>query len=428
MDDFLLKDGELHCEDVALAEIATAVGTPVYVYSTATMCRNVETLRNALEGVDNPLIAFAVKANSNAAVVATLASAGLGADIVSGGEYRRALAAGVKPASVVFSGVGKTEAEMALALNNGIFQFNLESFEEAEMLSAVASAVGLTAPAAFRVNPSIGAGGHAKITTGAADNKFGIPIADAVDFYARAARLPGLRLQGVAVHIGSQLSSLQPLQQAFSKLGELIGELRSAGHNLSTADVGGGLGIPYDPDLPPPPSPADYGAMVRKISRDWGVRLILEPGRLIVATAGVLLSQVIRVKPGAEHPFIIVDAAMNDLMRPALYEAWHKIDAVRPRGASWTANVVGPVCETGDTFATGRAMDRVEAGDLVVFRTAGAYAATMSSTYNSRPLTPEVLVHGRRWAVVRPRVDIEALIAADSIPDWVAGCAAGGNG
>ena len=423
MDDFHLKDGSLHCEAVPLSEIAGAVGTPVYVYSVAAMCRQVERFRRALEPLSDPLIAYAVKANSNAAVVATLARAGLGADIVSGGEYRRAIAAGVAPDSIVFSGVGKTEAEMALALRGGLFQFNMESLEEAGMLSAVASSMEMTAPAAFRVNPGVGAGGHSKITTGAAENKFGIPIGDAPDFYARAARLPGLKLQGVAVHIGSQLSSLEPFEMAFAKIGEVMRTLRSDGHDIATADLGGGVGVPYDPDLPPPPSPEDYGAMVCRVAGDWNARLLFEPGRLIVGNAGVLLSRVIRIKPGPEHPFVIVDAAMNDLMRPALYEAWHKIDAVQPDGSEWIANVVGPVCETGDTFATARKMDRVGPADLLVFRTAGAYAATMSGTYNSRPLTPEVLVQGDRWAVVRPRVDVEALIAADSIPEWLGSCA-----
>jgi len=427
MDHFQLKHGELACEDVPLAEIAAEVGTPVYVYSSATMCRHAEALRSALDPLAEPLIAYAVKANPNAAVVATLAKAGLGADVVSGGEYRRAIAAGVAPDKIVFSGVGKTEAEMRLALEGGLYQFNLESVIETEMLSAVASAMGVTAPVGFRVNPDVAAGGHAKITTGAAENKFGIAFGDALGAYARAAELPGLAVQGVAVHIGSQLTSLDPLERAFTRVGELIEELRSAGHDIRVADLGGGLGVPYDPALAPPPSPADYGAMVRRLTADWNVRLVFEPGRLIVGNAGVLLSRVIRIKPGAAHPFVIVDAAMNDLMRPALYDAWHKIDAVRPSGEHWTANVVGPVCETGDTFATAREMDRVGAGDLVVFRTAGAYAAAMSSTYNSRPLTPEVLVDSDRWAVVRPRIDVDRLIAADRVPDWLAGCAPGSS-
>jgi len=422
MDQFQLKDGALHCEDVPLAEIAAEVGTPVYVYSTATMRRHVTALRRALEPLPDPLIAYAVKANPNRAVIATLAAAGLGADVVSGGEYRRALAAGVADDRIVFSGVGKTEGEMRLALEGGLYQFNVESMEEAETLSAVAAAMGHTAPVGFRVNPDVSAGGHAKITTGAAENKFGIAIGDAPDAYARIAQLPCLKVQGVAVHIGSQLTSLDPLERAFTRVGELIGELRAAGHAISVADLGGGLGVPYDPGQPSPPSPDEYGAMVKRVTEGWNARLVFEPGRLIVANAGVLLSRVIRVKPGATDPFVIVDAAMNDLMRPALYDAWHRIEAVRPSGSKRTANVVGPVCETGDTFATGRQMDDVSAGDLVVFRTAGAYAAAMSSTYNSRPLTPEVLVDGRRWALVRPRVDVDALIAADRIPDWLSSC------
>lgn len=422
MDHFQLKDDELYCEDVPLAAIAAAVGTPVYVYSTATMCRHVAALRSGLEGLADPLIAYAVKANPNSAVIATLAMAELGADVVSGGEYRRARAAGVQGGKIVFSGVGKTEAEMRLALDGGIYQFNLESVAEAEMLSGVAGSMGLTAPVGFRVNPDVAAGGHAKITTGAAENKFGIALGETLDAYSRAASLPGLKVQGVAVHIGSQLTSLDPLERAFVRVGALLAELRAAGHEIGVADLGGGLGVPYDPALPPPPGPADYGAMVRRVTDGWNARLVFEPGRLLVGNAGVLLSRVIRVKPGATDPFVIVDAAMNDLMRPALYDAWHRIEAVRPSGERSIANVVGPVCETGDTFATGRDMDRVSAGDLVVFRTAGAYAAAMSNTYNSRPLTPEVLVDGERWAVVRPRIDIDRLIAADHLPDWLGGC------
>lgn len=419
MDHFNLRDGILHCEDVPLPTIAEAVGTPVYVYSTATMVRHARVFRAALDPLSDPLVAFAVKANPNAAVLATLAREGLGADVVSGGEYRRARAAGVAPAKIVFSGVGKTAEEMALALEGGLCQFNLESVPEAEMLSQVAVSLGRTAPVGFRVNPDVEAGSHAKISTGAAHNKFGVPIADAAEAYRRAAGLPGLRVQGVAVHIGSQLTSLGPLESAFTKVGDLIRALRAAGHDIEYADLGGGLGVPYDPDLPPPPSPQDYGAMVNRVGGGWGVRMIFEPGRLIVGNAGVLLTRVIRTKTGAGHPFLILDAAMNDLMRPSLYDAWHAIVAVAPTGERMTANVVGPVCETGDTFATGREMDRVEAGDLVIFRTAGAYAATMASTYNSRPLTPEVLVNGDQWAVVRPRLDVESLIHADRIPEWL---------
>lgn len=428
MGDFRLQRDELYCEDVPVAEIAAQVGTPVYIYSTATMCRQAQAFRSALETLADPLICYAVKANPNAAVVATLAKTGLGADVVSGGEYRRATAAGVAPDRIVFSGVGKTAEEMRLALASGLYQFNLESLDEAELLSAVAASMGLVAPVGFRVNPDVFAGTHAKISTGAAENKFGIAMREAMDAYAHAAQLPGLAVQGIAVHIGSQLTSLDPLERAFTRLGELVGDLRSAGHCIGTADLGGGLGVPYDPDLPPPPTPGDYGAMVRRVTSGWNVRLVFEPGRLIVGNAGMLLSRVIRIKPGAAHPFVVVDAAMNDLMRPALYDAWHKIDAVRPSGARWVANVVGPVCETGDTFATARAMDQVAAGDLIVFGTAGAYAAAMSSTYNSRPLTPEVLVDGSRWAIVRPRIDVDRLIAADRIPEWLAGCAGDASG
>ncbi len=421
MDHFHLRDGELFCEDVPLAKIASAVGTPAYVYSTATIVRHVEVLRSALCDLPDALIAYAVKANSNSAVLAVLARLGVGADVVSGGEIRRARAVGIPSDKIIFSGVGKTVAEMRLALLEGVFQFNLESLEEAETLSAVASSMGLDAPVAFRVNPDVAAGTHAKITTGIAESKFGIAIDDAVESYARITDLPGLVIQGVAVHIGSQLTNLAPLEQAFAKVGELIRELRSKGHRILVADLGGGLGVPYNPELPAPPGPAQYGDMVRRITRDWDVRLAFEPGRLIVGNAGVLLSEVIRVKPGSKHPFVIVDAAMNDLMRPALYDAWHQIDAVRPAHGQWTANVVGPVCELGDTFATARHMDRVGPGELVVFRTAGAYAAAMSSTYNSRPLTPEVLVDGGRWAVVRERKDVDSMIAADHVPEWLIG-------
>ncbi len=419
MDHFQLRNGELYCEDVPLAAIAAAVGTPVYVYSTATMLRHVDVLRSALTGLPDALIAYAVKANPNSAVLATLAKHGLGADVVSGGEIRRARAAGVPASKIVFSGVGKTAEEMRLALAEGVFQFNLESVAEAETLSCVASEMAVNANVAFRVNPDVAADTHAKITTGVAQSKFGIAIEEAPQAYAHVANLPNLSVQGVAVHIGSQLTSLAPLEQAFTKLGQLIFTLRSRGLQIRVADLGGGLGVPYNPELPPPPVPAEYGDMVRRLTRDWDVRLVFEPGRLIIGNAGVLLSKVIRVKPGAAHPFVIVDAAMNDLMRPALYDAWHEIDAVRPTGERWTANVVGPVCESGDTFATARHMDRLEAGDLIVFRTAGAYAAAMSSTYNSRPLTPEVLVDGARWAVVRPRVDVDTMIAGDCVPSWI---------
>lgn len=411
----------IHCDGVPLPAIARAVGTPAFVYSAEAMRARARALRAALGTLDNPLIAYAVKANPNGAVLRTLAAEGLGADVVSGGEYRRARAAGVAADRIVFSGVGKTAAEMALALDGGLCQFNLESLPEAEMLSDVALSMGRKAPAAFRVNPDVDAGTHAKISTGAAHNKFGIPIGDAPAACARAAELPGLELRGLAVHIGSQLTSLAPLETAFGKVGAMIAELRAQGHEIRTADLGGGLGIRYDRSLPPPPSPEEYGAMVARATRGWDVRLIFEPGRLIVGDAGVLLTEVIRVKAGPSFPFVVLDAAMNDLLRPSLYDAWHGIDAVAPRGGTMVADVVGPVCETGDTFATEREIDRVEAGDLMVIRTAGAYAATMAGTYNSRPLAPEVMVDGERWAVVRPRRDVEALLGDESLPAWLVG-------
>ena len=416
---FELRGGILHCEEVPLPEIAAAVGTPVYVYSAGAMRQQARSLAEALGGLGDPLVAYAVKANPNAAVLATFAAEGLGADIVSAGELQRALAAGIPADKIVFSGVGKTREEMRLGLEAGICQFNLESGAEALLLSEVALSLGREARSAFRVNPGVEPGTHAKISTGLAESKFGIQIAGAASEYAKAAALPGLKLRGVAVHIGSQLTSLDPFERAFASVGQLIAELRAAGHDIRLADLGGGLGVPYDPAAASPPSPADYGAMVNRVTRDWDVRLIFEPGRFLVANAGVLLTQVIRTKPGATHPFVIVDAAMNDLMRPTLYDAWHSIEAVKPSGERLTANIVGPVCESGDTFALARDVDQVGEGDLVVFRTAGAYAATMASTYNSRPLTPEVLVDGKRWAVVRPRVGIQQLIAADAIPDWI---------
>ncbi len=419
MDHFDYVDGAMQVEQVPMAAIADAVGTPVYVYSTATLTRHVGVFRDALSQLDDPLIAFAVKANPNAAVLATLGRQGLGADVVSGGELLRAIAAGIPADRIVFSGVGKTADEMRVALEHGIFQFNLESEPEAEMLSEVALSMGKRAPVAYRINPDVDAGTHAKISTGKSENKFGIPYDRALASYAAARDLPGLDVQGVAVHIGSQLTDLAPLEAAFVKVGALIERLREAGHDIRTADLGGGLGVPYDPSKPLPPSPADYGAMVSRVTAGWDVRLLFEPGRVIVGNAGALLSRVVRVKQGAQAPFVIVDAAMNDLLRPSLYDAWHDIRAVAPAGTRAAANVVGPVCETGDTFAMHRDMDVVKAGDLVAFMTAGAYGATMASTYNSRALTPEVLVSGDKWAVVRARPPIEALIAGDSIPDWV---------
>lgn len=420
MDHFHLRDGVMHCEDVPLPLIAREVGTPVFVYSAGSMRHQARVLRDALSALDNPLIAYAVKANPNAAVLTTLAAEGLGADVVSGGEYRRARAAGIAPEKIVFSGVGKTAAEMRLALEGGLCQFNLESLPEAEMLSEVALSMGRKAPVAFRVNPDVAAGSHAKISTGAAHNKFGIPIGDAPAACARVRDLPGLELRGLAVHIGSQLTSLAPLETAFGKVGAMIARLRSEGHEIRTADLGGGLGVQYDPSTPAPPRPEDYGAMVARVTSGWDVRLIFEPGRLIVGDAGVLLTEVVRVKPGPKYPFVVLDSAMNDLMRPSLYDAYHAIEPVAPNGEEMIADVVGPVCESSDTFAVSRAMGRVEPGDLMVIRTAGAYAATMGSTYNSRPLAPEVMVSGTQWAVIRERQDIEAMLRDERVPAWLA--------
>jgi diaminopimelate decarboxylase len=418
MDHFLPVDGALHCEDVPLAAIAEAVGTPVYVYSTATLVRHAQVLKEALTAIDDPLIAYAVKANPNPAVLATLAREGLGGDVVSIGEYRQARAAGMPPDHILFSGVGKTAVEMAEALAGGVLQMNLESVEESHMLSTVAVAGGHTAPVAFRINPDVAAGTHAKITTGTADNKFGIPAGQALEAFRAVRNLPGLTVTGATVHIGSQLTRLAPLEEAFVRLGDLLRTLRGDGFALSIADLGGGLGVSYGAGQPDPPTPQAYGDMVARVTRDWDLRLAFEPGRLISGSAGVLLTRVVRVKPGEHHPWLIVDAAMNDLMRPALYDAYHHIDAVRPTAERMTAHVVGPVCESGDTFATAREMDHVGAGELIVFRTAGAYGAAMSSGYNSRALTPEVLVDGNRWALVRKRLDVAAA-AATPLPEWI---------
>jgi diaminopimelate decarboxylase len=419
MNHFQLRGGIMHCEDVPLPQIAREVGTPVFVYSTATMQRHARVLKQALARVQDPLIAYAVKANPNAAVLATLAAEGLGADVVSGGEYRRARAAGIAAGKIVFSGVGKTASEMTLALEGGLYQFNLESIPEAEMLSQVAVAMGCFACVSLRINPDVVAGSHAKISTGSAQDKFGVPLADARAALERVRQLPGLELQGIAVHIGSQLTSLAPLKAAFEKLGRLIAELRAEGHSIRTVDLGGGLGVPYDPSQPLPPSPDDYGALVAEVAGKWDARLIFEPGRLIVGNAGVLLTRVIRVKEGTDRPFLVIDAAMNDLMRPSLYDAWHGIEAVAPTGRKMMADIVGPVCETGDTFAREREVDAALAGELMIIRTAGAYAATMGSTYNSRPLPAEVLVNGSKWEVVRRRQEIEALMGGDIIPSWL---------
>lgn len=418
MDHFEYRDGILHAEDVPLTRIADAVGTPVYVYSRATLERHARVFQDAVAVAGRTDVAFAVKANPNLAVLRVLANMGMGADVVSGGEMERAIAAGVAPARIVFSGVGKTAREMGQGLDRAIGQFNLESEEEGVEFSAICAARGVRADCVLRVNPDVDAGTHAKISTGKADSKFGVGIGDAPAIYARLSGLPGLNMRGVALHIGSQLQSLDPLEAAFARVRALVADLRGAGFAVSHVDLGGGLGIAYRPE-DRPQSPEDYGAMVARVTRGWDVTLMFEPGRLIVGNAGVLLTTVIRVKPGAGHPFVIVDAAMNDLARPALYDAYHHFVPVADGRPTWTANIVGPVCETGDTFAMARRCGKVAAGDLAVFRTAGAYGATMASTYNSRDLVPEVLVDGDRFAVVADRIPAATVMGAERVPDWL---------
>ncbi len=418
MDHFTYKNGVLHAENVPLTAIAEAVGTPVYIYSRATLERHAQVFRDALSGLPSKHIAFAIKANPNIAVLKVLARRGFGADVVSGGEIARALAAGMKAEDIVFSGVGKTRAELQYALDVGIGQFNLELEEEGAVLADLAHASGKTASAVLRVNPNVDAGTHAKISTGKSENKFGVPISEAKAIFQRLAGRPGLNLRGVATHIGSQLFDLGPLEAAYARIGELVQELRGEGHVIDRVDLGGGLGVPYERDKVPPP-PAAYGQMVERVTQGWDVMLMFEPGRVIVGNAGVLLTEVIWVKPGVTHPYVIVDAAMNDLARPAMYDAWHDFEAVKPTGEKMVAHIAGPVCETGDTFAMNRSIDVVKSGDLGVFRTAGAYGATMASTYNSRPLVPEVMVDGDQFAVVADRIEPASIIAAERVPDFL---------
>ncbi|MCW4462524.1 diaminopimelate decarboxylase [Sphingomonas sp. BT-65] len=418
MDHFNRKNGVLHAEHVAIPQIAADVGTPVYVYSTATLERHARVLKDALADLPSVHIAFAIKANPNLAVLGVLAKQGYGADVVSGGELKRALAAGMKAEDIVFSGVGKTRAELQLGLDEGIGQFNLELEEEGEVLADLAHAQGKTAPAVLRVNPDVDAGTHAKISTGKAENKFGVAIDRAAEIFGRLAGRPGLDLRGVAIHIGSQLKELAPLEAAYKRVGELVEQLRAAGHSITHVDLGGGLGVPYRPGETVS-SAEEFGAMVKRVTQGWDVTLMFEPGRFICGNAGVLVTEVIWVKPAAGNPYVIVDAAMNDLARPALYEAYHEFEAVEPTGEKFLANIAGPVCETGDTFAMGREIDVVRSGDLAVFRTAGAYGATMASTYNSRALVPEVLVSGDKFAVVADRIQPETIMGAERVPEWV---------
>ncbi len=415
---FEYRGDRLFAEQVDVSALAGSVGTPFYVYSAATLRRHVRVMRDAFTGIDT-LVAYAMKANSNQAVLKVVAGEGAGADVVSGGELERAVAAGIAPGRIVFSGVGKTFAEMRRALELGIKCFNLESEPELERLSDVAVSMGVTAPVSVRINPDVDAGTHKKISTGKAENKFGIPYERAREVYARIAALPGVRALGVDMHIGSQITDMTPFDNAFSLLAELVRDLKAAGHDIRHADVGGGLGIPYHFDQEAPPDPMAYAAIVRRHIGPLGIGLILEPGRLIVGNAGILVTRVEYVKEGAKT-FVIVDAAMNDLIRPTLYEAHHDIQpVVHSNLPRVRADVVGPVCETGDFIAQNRDIEGVREGDLLAVMSAGAYGAVMASTYNSRPLIPEVLVDGARWHVIRPRRSIAELIALDSVPDWL---------
>ena len=421
MDHFLYRDGILCAEDVSLAEIAARVGTPFYCYSTATLTRHFTLFDEALSGMDH-LVCYAMKANSNQAVLTLMAGLGAGVDVVSGGEYRRAIAAGFTGDKIVFSGVGKTREEMTLALQGGIRQFNVESEPEMERLNAVAQVLGLVAPITVRVNPDVDAKTHAKIATGKKENKFGIPIGRAREVYARAAALPGIDVVGIDVHIGSQLTQLEPFEAAYNKVAELTRELRADGHDIRRLDLGGGLGIPYERSNEAPPLPSEYGAMVQRVLGDLDVEVEIEPGRLIAGNAGVLVSEVIYVKSGEEREFLIIDAAMNDLIRPAMYEAYHDIVPVAeaaPGSEKVKYDIVGPVCESGDTFAKQRDLDVLGEGDLIALRSAGAYGAVMASEYNSRPLIPEVLVQADQFAVIRKRPDYDEMINRDIIPEWL---------
>ena len=421
MDHFLYRNGTLYAEDVAIPEIAAAVGTPFYVYSTATLTRHYHLFTEALSPLPH-LVCFAIKSLSNVAVLKTLGNLGAGMDVVSSGEYLRAKAAGVPGDRIVFSGVGKTRDEMRLALTGGIRQFNVESEPELRALSEVAVSLGVAAPITIRVNPDVDARTHEKIATGKKENKFGIPIARASEVYAEAARLPGLQIVGIDVHIGSQLTELEPFEEAYTKVADLTRRLRSEGHTITRLDLGGGLGIPYARSNEAPPLPTDYGALIKRTVGDLGCEIEIEPGRLISGNAGVLVSKVIYVKNGEGRDFLIVDAAMNDLVRPSMYGAHHDIVPVaEPPVAAPTQefDVVGPVCETGDTFAKGRDMALVGEGDLIAFRSAGAYGAVMASEYNTRPLVPEVLVNGDQFAVIRARPTFDEILNRDSIPSWL---------
>jgi diaminopimelate decarboxylase len=421
MNHFDYRNGVLHAEAVNLIELAEAVGTPFYCYSTATLERHYRVFSDAFAD-QKALVCYAMKANSNQSVLRTLAKLGAGADVVSGGELKRALAAGILPEKILFSGIGKTETELRAALAHDILCINVESEPELELLSRLANETGRTARISVRVNPDVDSGSHAKISTGKSENKFGIPLAQARAVYARAAKLPGIVVTGVDVHIGSQITDLVPLEAAFRLLTEFVQTLRADGHTISHVDFGGGLGIPYYMDRAAPPTPSAYAAMVKRVTHNLGCTLMFEPGRMIVGNAGILVARVIYMKHGEARNFVIIDAAMNDLIRPTLYEAHHDILPVVAAAAGApkiTADVVGPVCESGDYLALGRSMPEPKSGDLLAIMTAGAYGAVQSGSYNTRALIPEVLVKGDRYAVVRPRVEVEALIAMDKAAPWL---------
>ena len=421
MDHFLYQNGQLCAEDVPVADIAAQVGTPFYLYSTATLTRHFRLFDEALNGLDH-LVCYAMKAASNQAILKTLADLGAGMDVVSGGEYARAIAAGVPGERIVFSGVGKTRDEMQAALAGGIRQFNVESEPEMQLLSSVATEMGKTAPITIRVNPDVDAKTHAKIATGKSENKFGIPISRARDVYAMAAALPGLHIIGIDVHIGSQITELEPYRQAYLKVAELTEVLRADGHDIRRLDLGGGLGIPYERSNEAPPLPTEYGALIKETLGHLGCEIEIEPGRLVAGNAGIMVTKVIYVKSGEDRDFLILDGAMNDLIRPAMYDAHHDIIPVTEPAAGIEQqpyDIVGPVCESGDTFAKKRMMPPLSAGDLVAFRSAGAYGAVMSSEYNTRPLIPEVLVHEHQFAVIRARPTFEEMIKRDTIPHWL---------
>ncbi|MFL2794385.1 MAG: diaminopimelate decarboxylase [Paracoccaceae bacterium] len=419
MDHFNYRDGQLYAEDVSVAEIAASVGTPFYVYSTATLVRHFQLFDDALDGMDH-CICYAMKAASNQAILKTLGTLGAGMDVVSGGEYRRAISAGIPPEKVVFSGVGKTLEEITLALQNGIRQFNVESDSELEQISATASSMNKIAPIAIRINPDVDAQTHEKIATGKAENKFGIPISRARDVYSKASKMPGISIVGIDLHIGSQLTDLEPFQKAYQKLADLTQILRQDGHKIKRLDLGGGLGIPYEKNKSAPPLPVEYGKMVRKVLGHLDCEIEIEPGRLIVGNAGILVSSVLGLKNGDNRNFLILDAAMNDLIRPAMYDAYHDIIPVKQLSSPEAVyDVVGPVCETGDTFAKKRTMPELSKNDLVAFRSAGAYGAVMSSEYNTRPLIPEVMVNKNEFSIIRKRPSYEEIIERDIIPDWL---------